>query len=1041
MTPEQWQQARALFESALTKAPAERDTFLVAACGESPELLAEMRNLLRAQEQAGSFIEKPVVGGFRKLLTITKQTFTSANKNGSLEVPNTKHWFFWLTIGAGVYFLCFWLFAGVMSYKYFALDKYGFRVSAEANGQYVMSVNPQGPANGKLQKGDKILAFNDDTRYSKSKLLYWLRATPEGQIYTLRIARNRDEQTVELNTTPFPASEPIREQRWMRMAAYIPRSIVFVIVALLIGLMKPNEKQARIMTISNLTLASFALVWTLQSFNHQFSPFEYHFISFFWLFPGDIWFASIGYHAMYSFPPGVAEGRFWSALKWILYIASALLFINWVIEIIFTQSGQLTSLFLSYTPINLFIWSYYQWFRTIGIASIAAVILRNKLLVKNPEQRRRSNLVLYGTLISVLPQVVVELVSLPNTLQWVAELFVLLIPITFGYAILKRQVYDIHIVIRRGIQYLLAKNALRMLLVLPVIGLLLTVYANRDRTLADILFRNSFWFYALLLATLALSLAYRRTLRDWIDRRFFREAYQQDKILRQLIDEVKHADSMLDVSRIVSEKVTIALHPERLYLFYREGEQRGLSLGYSSGGQGEHLRLPEEFELLRFIELHGGAQDFPFPHKTNLPPQEKEWLNELGTKLVVPMNVTDNRLAGLLLLGAKKSEAPYSGSDRDLLETLADQIAIVYENVRLKDRVAKDRQIQHDVLARVEKRQFNLLKECPECGACYDSAMQLCAKDNYELTLTLPVERTIEARYRLDLLLGKGGMGAVYEAMDVRLNRKVAVKILSGSNFGNNEALRRFEREAKSSARLSHPNIITVYDYGVLNTEGAYLVMERLYGETLGALLRRENQLAPELTAEWFNQVLSAMKAAHQAGVIHRDLKPDNIFIVGVEKRPRTIKILDFGLAKLMQADGTARSGIDSMTTPGTIMGTLGYMSPEQLTGGIIDERSDIFSLGVIAVQMLTGQRPFQGKTYQELLTAILTQPFHLPGSSPETKDLEAALQKCLAKDKHKRYNSVAEMQAELIPILWRSRSPRTSDLETSEGETAILKT
>jgi GAF domain-containing protein len=126
-----------------------------------------------------------------------------------------------------------------------------------------------------------------------------------------------------------------------------------------------------------------------------------------------------------------------------------------------------------------------------------------------------------------------------------------------------------------------------------------------------------------------------------------------------------------------------------------------MSLGYSSGGSTQELRIPREFELLRFMEYHLGAQDFPFSNKTNLPASEKEWLSQLGTKLIVPMTGTDRRLAGLLLLGSKKSEVPYTAGDRQLLEILADQVAIVYENVRLKERVDRERRVRHEVLARV----------------------------------------------------------------------------------------------------------------------------------------------------------------------------------------------------------------------------------------------------------------------------------------------------------------------------------------------------
>src|SRR5262249_10200882 len=277
----------------------------------------------------------------------------------------------------------------------------------------------------------------------------------------------------------------------------------------------------------------------------------------------------------------------------------------------------------------------------------------------------------------------------------------------------------------------------------------------------------------------------------------------------------------------------------------------------------------------------------------------------------------------------------------------------VYENAQLKERVAQDRRVRHDVLAHVGERQINLLKECPQCGACYDSAARVCAKDQAELELTLPVERTLEGKYRLERLLGKGGMGAVYEASDLRLGRRVAVKVMTGRLFGDKEALRRFEREARASARLNHPNIIVVHDYGRAGAEGAYLVMELLAGTTLREALKTSGPLLPTDAAAHFEQILAGLKAAHDAGVIHRDLKPENVLIAEKEDGRAIIKLLDFGLAKLRALDA-ADSGNPTtpggLTAPGMVMGTFGYMSPEQLQAEEVDERADIFAVGVMVV-------------------------------------------------------------------------------------------
>jgi hypothetical protein len=616
----------------------------------------------------------------------------------------------------------------------------------------------------------------------------------------------------------------------------------------------------------------------------------------------------------------------------------------------------------------------------------------------------------------------------------------ILVPVSFAYAILRHQVIPVGLIIRRSLQYLFAKNALRGLIALPILGLILSILANPHRTIDEILLRNSVYFYLLLTAAIAFGLIFRRSLTDWIDRKFFREAYNQEKILRELIDEVKSANSIPEASKLVSQKVSTALHPKRLYLFYREHHTRDFSLGYSSETPQHELKIPEEFQLLHYMELQGGTQDFPFPQKNNLPQSEKEWLAKLHTQLIVPMTGTDGKLAGLFLLGPKMSEIPYTATDRQLLETLADQIALVYENVRLKERVDHDRKIRHEVLARIEDREINLLKECPRCGACFNSEVQVCSRDSTELNLSLPVERTIEQRYRLDQLLGKGGMGAVYEALDIRLNRRVAVKILSGSMFGNSGALRRFEREAQISARLNHPNVVAIHDYGLLSTEGAYLVMELTQGETLRSILKRDGRISFSVAAEWFDQICAAVREAHRMGIIHRDLKPENIMISAKENERALAQVLDFGLAKAQKpriSDPLSPTALS--TTPGTLMGTFGYMSPEQLMGEEVDERTDVFSIGVVLVEAVTRERPFKGSTYHDLLTNILQGSFHLGGESPEVKNLDKVLQQCLAKDSALRFSTIVEMQKELIGALRRCGSLPYPEKSILDADTITL--
>ena len=236
-----------------------------------------------------------------------------------------------------------------------------------------------------------------------------------------------------------------------------------------------------------------------------------------------------------------------------------------------------------------------------------------------------------------------------------------------------------------------------------------------------------------------------------------------------------------------------------------------------------------------------------------------------------------------------------------------------------------------------------------------------------------------------------------------------------GRSFGQKKALRRFRHEARAAARLNHPNIASVHDYGVFASQGAYLVMELVHGTTLREKLERAGTLPPQVAADWFAQLLDGLAAAHQAGVVHRDLKPENLIDQARPSAGPVVKIVDFGLAELRPVENAST---ETQTSAGIVMGTLGYMSPEQLSGGAVDERTDIFAVGVILFEVLTGGRPFQGETHGELLRAVLDDTHHLPGVAPEMRALDAVLQRFLAKSSEERFASATAARQALVPAL-----------------------
>jgi Tol biopolymer transport system component/predicted Ser/Thr protein kinase len=236
------------------------------------------------------------------------------------------------------------------------------------------------------------------------------------------------------------------------------------------------------------------------------------------------------------------------------------------------------------------------------------------------------------------------------------------------------------------------------------------------------------------------------------------------------------------------------------------------------------------------------------------------------------------------------------------------------------------------------------------------------------MTVTALSTRSRLGPYQIVSLLGAGGMGEVYRARDERLRRDVAIKVLPTGYARDPELLKRLEREARAISQLNHPNIVAVYDVG--SQDGVeYLVMELLEGETLGTLLNA-GPVSPRRALEYATQVARGLAAAHEKGIVHRDLKPDNVFIT----RDGRVKILDFGLAHQLRSEHDLSHLSSKLTTPGTTLGTVAYMSPEQARGLELDPRSDIFSFGAMLYEMLSGTLPFEEQTAFETMTAILNR-------------------------------------------------------------------
>jgi serine/threonine protein kinase len=285
--------------------------------------------------------------------------------------------------------------------------------------------------------------------------------------------------------------------------------------------------------------------------------------------------------------------------------------------------------------------------------------------------------------------------------------------------------------------------------------------------------------------------------------------------------------------------------------------------------------------------------------------------------------------------------------------------------------------------------------------------------------------------YEILSTLGKGGMGEVYLAQDTKLSRKVALKVLPGAFAQDHERLHRFEQEARAASALNHPNILTVFEIGEVDGRH-YIATEFIEGETLGQRLA-VGALKLGETLDIAEQITSALSAAHGAGIVHRDVKPENVMI----RRDGIVKVLDFGLAKLTQTKPSQSGPDDSTralvkTRTGVVMGTVAYMSPEQARGLSLDARTDIWSLGVVIYQMLTGNSPFTGATSSDILVSILEhEPRSLKSFSEEIpEELEWIVTKALTKDFDDRYQTTREMLTDLRRL--KQRLSVAAELERS---------
>ena len=907
----------------------------------------------------------------------------------------------WMYPLAVLFFACLVL----MGYSMFwGPERLGVNIAYTDIGFVVRGVEPDGPAaRAGLKPGDRLVALDGmkiRQRFDWNTVGTNLEV---GRTYRLRVERAGAPLELEVrlgrHLESWGRRDPLTKFAWVWTLVLC---LLMFSVGVVIAFKRPDDPVARAgagalagMPVAFLLISS--LVGPFYGWAAYWRQLPTLVGALLWI-PGVIGFCAgpLLFTFCCLFPRKFFQARWPWLLVWSLVVPAAPFF-AFFLYVVYRPEGATDLLPEWYFATLLIVAAVYT------LAALTVLVLNYRRL-EDINERRRVRVLVAGTVasfplmsLSILGDVVGGTLgsvfsSAPVLLGGLLALA--LLPLSFAYAILRHRVFDIGVMVRQGLQYGLARRVLVGLVPALAAILVVDLLLHADQPLVAILQARG-WVYAVVGGLAAVAHLQRQKWLTALDRRFFRERYAAQRLLREMVEEVRGARSFEKSAPRVVAQIEAALHPEFAALLVREPKEAGYrTLAAAPAGQAPPP-LPVASKLVALLRLLNKPLEVPQTEsgwlQQQLPHEETDFLRRARIDLLVPIAVAPERTEALLALGPKRAEEPYGRDDQDLLVAIASSLALLLEKPVETPAPVRD-----------------AFEECPQCGACYDSGIGRCAEDRAALApVRLP--RLLAERYRMDRRLGRGGMGTVYAATDTALERPVAVKVIREDLVGSAEAAERFRREARAAASFTHPNVVTVHDFGVAAETRAFLVMELLEGRTLRQELQRQKRLSAARTLDTLRGVAAAVEAAHRRQLIHRDLKPENIFLVRSETG-EVPKVLDFGVAKFLPAAGD--STLDTGT--GLLVGTLHYMAPEQVRGEPVDLSWDLWALAVIAYELLTGARPFAGAgaEWQGALLAGRFTPIaqHLPEAPPRWQEFFA---RALALEPAPRPNSAREFLAE----------------------------
>ena len=535
--------------------------------------------------------------------------------------------------------------------------------------------------------------------------------------------------------------------------------------------------------------------------------------------------------------------------------------------------------------------------------------------------------------------------------------FLATLPLSTAYSVLFDRIVELRFVLRLTYQYLLARYSLAAFTLTPFVALAFFVWQRRADPVAS--FFVGWRPYALATGT-ALGIAALKMRGYWLarlDNRYWRQPYDTRDVLSRLVSGF-HIESREELTALIQRELDTALHA-RVEMFYEDDTHASLQ-----HSENKYTPLSTQSALAALVMSDTRAMEVDLSTQsalTRLPAAELEWLRQGDFRWLVGLRTPGGRCAGLIVLSAKRSEAPYTDQDRTLISTIASAAGLAVDNLRLRSSRTNAPELPAG--------------ECVQCGRIVEAVLQRCPHCGGNVGRSqVPV--VLRGTYRLVERIGAGGMGIVYRANDLLLQREVAIKTLPAVTPEN---IKRLKDEARAMAAVSHPNLAVVYGIEIWN-EKPLLVVEYLPGGTLRDRLARRPLSAVEAIDVGIT-LAEVLDELHKSGILHCDVKPSNIGFT----KSGALKLLDFGLARLFRvidpAAVTMTLGRDQKPdqtglSEHGIAGTPYYMCPEAIGGARATEAFDLWAVAVVVYEVLTGRRPFDGRDVHQVYEKVATAEF-----------------------------------------------------------------